>query len=142
MQDERWNHPLYTTTAINDEGLEGHAYIPGGLKVQTSSPMNDHPGTNPEQLLGLSLSTCLEATLEAVEKEHGLPHTGAVRVKVALIGTRAEYQLLVHAQVMAKRVDFDPAKPFTGEIENRRPVSKLRNKRGNYTIETVKYFKV
>ncbi|MFK5280907.1 OsmC family protein, partial [Lacticaseibacillus paracasei] len=75
MQDERWNHPLYTATAINDEGLEGHAYIPGGLKVQTSSPMNDHPGTNPEQLLGLSLSTCLEATLEAVEKEHGLPHT-------------------------------------------------------------------
>ncbi|GEL37958.1 hypothetical protein FC12_GL001291 [Lacticaseibacillus paracasei subsp. tolerans DSM 20258] len=54
MQDERWNHPLYTRTAINDEGLEGHAYIPGGLKVQTSSPMNDHPGTNPEQLLGLS----------------------------------------------------------------------------------------
>ena len=78
MQDERWSHPLYTATAINDEGLEGHAYIPGGLKVQTSSPMNDHPGTNPEQLLGLSLSTCLEATLEAVEKEHGLPHTGAV----------------------------------------------------------------
>ncbi|MDN6037576.1 MAG: dihydroneopterin aldolase, partial [Lacticaseibacillus paracasei] len=23
MQDERWNHPLYTTTAINDEELEG-----------------------------------------------------------------------------------------------------------------------
>ena len=95
MQDERWSHPLYTATAINDEGLEGHAYIPGGLKVQTSSPMNDHPGTNPEQLLGLSLSTCLEATLEAVEKEHGLPHTGAVRVKVAFIGARAEYQFLV-----------------------------------------------
>lgn len=50
MQDERWNHPLYTTEAINDEGLEGHAYVPDGLKVQTSSPMNDHPGTNPEQL--------------------------------------------------------------------------------------------
>ncbi|RDF85253.1 dihydroneopterin aldolase [Lacticaseibacillus paracasei] len=141
MQDERWNHPLYTTTAINDEGLEGHAYIPGGLKVQTSSPMNDHPGTNPEQLLGLSLSTCLEATLEAVEKEHGLPHTGAVRVKVAFIGARAEYQFLVHAQVMIKGVDFDTAKAFTNEIENRCPVSKLLKNSGNYTIETVTDFK-
>ena len=46
MADERWQHPLYTTEAINDEGLEGHAYVPGGLKVQTSSPLNDHPGTN------------------------------------------------------------------------------------------------
>ena len=40
MADERWQHPLYTTEAINDEGLEGHAYVPGGLKVQTSSPLN------------------------------------------------------------------------------------------------------
>ncbi|MDN5968752.1 MAG: OsmC family protein, partial [Lacticaseibacillus paracasei] len=112
-----------------------------GLKVQTSSPMNDHPGTNPEQLLGLSLSTCLEATLEAVEKEHGLPHTGAVRVKVAFIGTRAEYQFLVHAQVMVKGVDFDTAKTFTNEIENRCPVSKLLKNSGNYTIETVTDFK-
>lgn len=68
MQDERWNHPLYTTTAINDEGLEGHAYIPGGLKVQTSSPTNDHPGANPEQLLGLSLNTCLEATWKRLKR--------------------------------------------------------------------------
>ena len=140
MQDERWNHPLYTTEAINDEGLEGHAYVPGGIKVQTSSPMNDHPGTNPEQLLGLSLSTCLEATLEAVEKEHGLPHTGAVRVKVAFIGARAEYQFLVHAQVMVKGVDLDTAKAFTEEIENRCPVSKLLKNSGNYTIETVTNF--
>ena len=70
-----------------------------------------------------------------------MPHTGAVRVKVAFIGTRAEYQFLVHAQVMVKGVDFDTAKAFTGEIENRCPVSKLLKNSGNYTIETVTDFK-
>ena len=89
MQDERWNNPLYQTEAVNDEGLEGHAYVPGGIKVETSSPMNSHPGTNPEQLLGMSLATCLEATLEAIEKEHGVPHTAEVHVKVAFICSRA-----------------------------------------------------
>lgn len=73
MQDERWNNPLYQTEAVNDEGLEGHAYVPGGIKVETSSPMNSHPGTNPEQLLGMSLATCLEATLEAIEKSTAFP---------------------------------------------------------------------
>ncbi|MDN6596193.1 MAG: OsmC family protein [Lentilactobacillus parabuchneri] len=140
MQDERCNNPLYQTEAVNDEGLEGHAYVPGGIKVETSSPMNSHPGTNPEQLLGMSLATCLEATLEAIEKEHGVPHTAEVHVKVAFIGSRAVYQFLVHAQIMVKGVDFETADKFAKEAENRCPVSKLLKNSGNYTAETVEQF--
>ncbi len=52
---------LYHTEVINDAGLNGHARVTlgGDLDVLTSSPLQDDPGTNPEQLLGLALATCL-----------------------------------------------------------------------------------
>ena len=60
---------LYHTEVINDAGLNGHARVTlgGDLDVLTSSPLQDDPGTNPEQLLGLALATCLNATIEAEE---------------------------------------------------------------------------
>lgn len=141
QKDERWNQSLlYQTEAVNDEGLNGHAYVPDGIKVETSNPLNSRPGTNPEQLLGMSLATCLEATLQAVEREHGVPHTAEVHVKVAFIGEKAEYQFLVHAQIMVKGVDFETADKFAQEAENRCPVSKLLKNSGNYTAETVTSF--
>lgn len=136
----RWQQALYTTEGINSEGLEGHAYVPGGLKVQTSSPLNSHPGTNPEQLLSLSLSTCLEATLEAIEREHQLPHTAAVRVQVAFIGERAHYEFLVNAQIKIDGVDFKTAQELTAEAEKRCCVSQLLAGSQNYTVETVTKF--
>ena len=62
---------LYHTEVINDAGLNGHARVTlgGDLDVLTSSPLQDDPGTNPEQLLGLALATCLNATIEAEEDE-------------------------------------------------------------------------
>ncbi|GEP24445.1 MAG: OsmC family protein [Lentilactobacillus diolivorans] len=140
MDDSRWNHTLYQTQAINSEGLEGHAYVPDGIKVKTSSPLNDHAGTNPEQLLGMSLSTCLDATLEAIEHERKLPHISAVRVKVAFIGARANYEFLVHAQIKIDGVDSQTAKAMTKEAEERCCVSKLLKNSGNYTVETVTHF--
>lgn len=138
--DPRWHNALYTTEGINSEGLEGHAYIPNGLKVQTSSPLNQHPETNPEQLLSLSLSTCLEATLEAIEREHHLPHTSAVRVQVAFIGERAHYEFLVNAQIKISGVDFETATKMTAEAEKRCCVSQLLAGSRNYTVETVREF--
>ncbi|MBX6947133.1 hypothetical protein [Levilactobacillus brevis] len=55
--------PLYRTVAINDDGLESHSYIPGGLDVLTSSPSNDQPGANPEQFVGLAERRCPVAKL-------------------------------------------------------------------------------
>lgn len=79
-------HILYTTEAVNQDGLNGQSFIKtGGLTVTVSNPLNNKPGTNPEQLLGLSLSTCMNATLQAIEREHGLAHTAEVRVTVTLI---------------------------------------------------------
>lgn len=138
--DARWKKPLYVTTAINDEGLEGHAYVPEGIKVQISNPMNDHPGTNPEQLLGMSLATCLKATLQAVENEHNVPQSAQVHVNVAFVGERAVFEFLVHVQIRIPGVDFSTAQAFVHEAEGRCPVSKLLSANSTYTVETVEEF--
>jgi osmotically inducible protein OsmC len=38
---------LYTTQAINVDGLQGESYVPDGLTVPVSSPLSAAPGTNP-----------------------------------------------------------------------------------------------
>ena len=65
---------LYQTVVENKEGIQGHAKVitGGDLDVLTSNPVHDTPGTNPEQLIGLALATCLNATIEAEEKRRGL----------------------------------------------------------------------
>ncbi|GAW63015.1 organic hydroperoxide resistance protein [Ligilactobacillus acidipiscis DSM 15836] len=135
--DPRWQTALYTTETYNEEGLEGHAYVPDGLNLQTSSPLNNHPGTNPEQLLGMSLCTCLVATMQAVEKEHQLEHHAKVRAKIAYIGERAHYEFLVHAQICVPQVDFDRAKKLVAETEKRCCVSQLLSGSKNYSVEAV-----
>ncbi|MBM7544278.1 OsmC family protein [Periweissella beninensis] len=138
MIDKRWQDALYITEVINDEGLEGHTYVPNGLKLKTSSPLNSNPGTNPEQLLGMSLSTCLEATLQAIEREHALPHTAAVYVKVAFVGSKAHYEFLVHAEVSLPGVAPALAQAMVTEVEDRCPVSQLLRQSANYTISLAK----
>lgn len=65
---------LYQTIVENSAGIEGHAKVISGgdLDVLTSNPVHDTPGTNPEQLIGLVLATCLNATVEAEEKRRSL----------------------------------------------------------------------
>lgn len=141
--DERWNNALYRTVSINDEGIDnGHAYVPGGISVQISSPMNDKPGTNPEQLLGMSLATCLKATLEAIEDEHGVPRSAQVRVNVAFVKASdgKTFEFLIHVQIRIPAVDFATAKTFVEEVEGRCPVSKLLRGNETYTVEAVETF--
>lgn len=59
---------LFHTEVVNDKGLSGEAYVKDGLRVLVSSPLNDEPGTNPEELLGLSWGTCLNSTIHALLK--------------------------------------------------------------------------
>lgn len=77
---------LYQTVVENKEGIQGHAKVitGGDLDVLTSNPVHDTPGTNPEQLIGLALATCLNATIEAEEKRRGLSHQSVVRVGIKM----------------------------------------------------------
>lgn len=77
---------LYETIAVNKDGVNGETYInkEDGLSVKVSSPLNNQIGTNPEELLGLSLSTCFNSTIKAILKEKKLVNKSRVEVKVQL----------------------------------------------------------
>lgn len=130
----------YETEAINNDGVNGVAYIPNGLAVAVSHPLEDKPGTNPEQLLGLSLSTCMSATLEAIEKENGLPHLAEVRVHVSMVKSTDGLDFLVTALIHIPHISHSQAVDFAHQAERRCPVSKLLSNSGKYTIEVVDNF--
>lgn len=138
--DNRWNKTIYRTEGFNKMGLEGEAYIKDDLTVTTSSPLNKNSGTNPEQLLSLSLSTCLEATLEAIEKERKLPHTAEVRVIVGLIGQKGNFEFLVNAEIRLPGVEKELARAMVKEAEQRCCVSKLLLNSNNYIVSYVEQF--
>ncbi|MFC6164249.1 OsmC family protein [Lactiplantibacillus dongliensis] len=125
---------LYTTQAINTDGLQGNTYVPGGLTVPVSSPLSAAPGTNPEQLIGLALSTCLNATLELIEKEQRVPHQSTVVTTVKLSRDQQGYQFLVDATVTIPEVDQDTAVAWLKLAEARCPVAKLLAGSANVTI--------
>ncbi len=140
MVDPRWNDISYHTVAVNDEGLEGTAYIENGQEIKTSSPMNNHEGFNPEQLLGLSLSTCLKATLQAIEKEKNLADTAKVHVEVGFLRRKVPWEFLVHARIAIPGVSLDEANEMAKSAEKRCPVSQLLSGSKNYTVEVVNDF--
>ncbi|WP_057741718.1 OsmC family protein [Liquorilactobacillus capillatus] len=131
---------LYETEAINKDGLNGHAFIKDGLKIAISNPRGQAEGTNPEQLLGLSLSTCMNATLQAIEREQGLEHTSEVRVKVLMVKGSKGLEFLVKARIRIPSVELETAKRFVKLAEQNCPVSKLLSSNDNYTIEVVEEF--
>lgn len=137
--DKHYLHK-YETKAINRDGLKGVAFVPNGLTVAVSDPLNDEPGANPEQLLGLSLSTCMAATLEAIEKENGLPHLAEVRVHVSMVKGTEGLEFLVTAKIAIPHITHGQAVDFVHQAEKRCPVSKLLSNSGNYTIEVVDQF--
>ncbi|WP_125583371.1 OsmC family protein [Levilactobacillus cerevisiae] len=132
--------PRYRTVAINDDGLESHSYIPGGLDALTSSPTNDRPGANPEQFVGLALSTCLNATLEAIEERKGIPHTSQVHTIVEMARDTRGLQFYVTAQVRIPGVDQATAESMVDLAERRCPVAKLLSGSDNVHVELVKEF--
>lgn len=131
----------YETDAVNHDGLNGYAYVPNGVSVAVSNPLNEKmPGANPEQLLGLSLSTCMGATLQAIEKENNLPHRAQVHVQVTMVKGTAGLEFLVDARVRIPHISHAQAEDFVHQTEKRCPVSKLLSGSENYTIHVVDEF--
>jgi len=132
--------PLYRTVAINDDGLESHSYVPGGIDAKTSTPLSADPGANPEQFIGLALSTCLNATLEAIEKRDQMPHTSQVHTIVEMARDRRGFQFYVTAQVRLPNVDRATAEAMIDLAERRCPVAKLLSGSANVSVELVEDF--
>ncbi|MGX7074772.1 OsmC family protein [Globicatella sanguinis] len=130
---------LYHTEVINRDGIEGVAYIneADGLQVQVSSPTKNIPGTNPEQLLGLALTTCLNATIEAEEKRRGYEHQAVVKAEIDLAPDEPGYQFFIAVKVAMPHLEKAEAQSILAISLKRCPVVKLLKDSENVTIELV-----
>ncbi|MBZ5964021.1 MAG: OsmC family protein [Leuconostoc gelidum] len=136
------NESLYHTEIENTAGLVGHVktITTSDLSVQTSGPLSDEPGTNPEQLLGAALATCLNATIEAEEKRRQLEHKSVVRVGVDMARDAKGFQFFVTAQVKIPHVNRQEAEDMLAIVAQRCPVSKLLSGSSNVQIMLVDDF--
>ena len=122
---------LYTTTAINEDGLTGVAYTKGNgdkdFSVQISSPRSTDAGTNPEQLFGLAYATCLNASIGFVEQRKKLEHNSKVEVKIDLTFDREGEGYLFHPSVIVTMPgrDEELAREILEEAERQCPIHKL-----------------
>lgn len=118
---------LYHTEVINKDGLTGYSYVnePDGLSVKVASPIANTQGTNPEQLLGLSLATCLNATIEAEERRRGFVHQSVVMVEVDLSHDTVGYQFFVNVKISIPHVTNEEAQDILTIAKQRCPMVKL-----------------
>ena len=122
---------LYTTTAVNEDGLTGVAYTKGNgdkdFSVQISSPRSADAGTNPEQLFALAYATCLNASIGFVEQRKKLEHNSKVEVKIDLTFDYEGEGYLFHPSVIVTMPgrDEELAREILEEAERQCPIHKL-----------------
>jgi organic hydroperoxide reductase OsmC/OhrA len=134
---------LFKTTVVNTEGVDGIAYVDrkDGLRVVTSSPLNDLPGTNPEELFGLALTTCLNATIQSLLKARGKENqskvTSDIHLKREKNGIGYFFEVNVFAAI--EGLSVEDAQTVVESAEKRCPVAKLTQGATTLTIHTVAY---
>lgn len=115
----------YRTSAISDSDSE-LSQVPGGIAVRTSNPLRTQTpadAADPEQLLALAWSTCLNATAQAVAG----PVRTRVRVEVALADAegRPGFEFHVHAFVSGEGLSLSEAEDLAAAAHARCPISRL-----------------
>lgn len=134
---------LYETIAVNKDGVNGETYInkEDGLSVNVSSPLNNQVGTNPEELLGLSLSTCFNSTIKAILKEKKLVNKSRVEVKVQLKKELEGMGFLFDVLILAAIDDLNPEviEDIVHAASLRCPVYKLIKESDTVSVHIIDY---
>lgn len=134
-------HPksLFHAEVVNDQALQGEAFVKNdGLRVVISDPLSPDLGTNPEELLGLSLSTCLNATIQALLKGRGLKNKSQVEVHIDLVPEeKGGFFFEVLALAKIESLPFEKAERIVQAAEKRCPVAKLLEGSKTVTVKTV-----
>lgn len=134
---------LYETIAVNKDGVNGETYInkEDGLSVKVSSPLNNQIGTNPEELLGLSLSTCFNSTIKAILKEKKLVNKSRVEVKVQLKKEIEGMGFLFDVLILAAIDDLNPEviEDIVHAASLRCPVYKLIKESDTVSVHIIDY---
>lgn len=134
---------LYETIAVNKDGVNGETYInkEDGLSVKVSSPLNNQIGTNPEELLGLSLSTFFNSTIKAILKEKKLVNKSRVEVKVQLKKELEGMGFLFDVLILAVIDDLNPEviEDIVHAASLRCPVYKLIKESKSVAVHIIDY---
>lgn len=135
--------PLFETKIVNTDGVDGVAYVDktDGLRVITSSPLSEAPGTNPEELFGLAMTTCLNATIQSLLKARGLENKSRVESEIQLKRESNGIGYFFDVKLFASVEDFDlkEAEKIVKSAEKRCPVSKLTQGATTLVINTISY---
>ena len=140
MKDSK---PLFHAEIVNETGVNGQAFVKnGGLNVKLSSPLSDEEGTNPEELLGLSFSTCLNATIQSLLKARGKEYESRVEVHVDYMREPNGIGFFFNVEAFAKieGLSFEESTKIVEEAENRCPVSKLLAGSQTVSVTAVEQF--
>lgn len=134
---------LFEATVHNTDGVDGTAFVegPDALAVKTSHPLNNSSGTNPEELFGLAVTTCLNATIQSLLKARGFQNRSKVSAKIQL--RREEdgvgYYFKVNLSAAIEDMNLTEAEAIVLSAEKRCPVSKLTQGSDTIEISTVPY---
>lgn len=134
---------LFETEVVNTDGVDGTAYVnrEDGLRVVTSSPMNENPGSNPEELFGLALTTCLNATIQSLLKARGKENkskvSSTIQLKRESEGIGYYFDVKVYASI--EHFNTEQAEKVVKSAEKRCPVAKLTQGATTLDIVTVPY---
>lgn len=134
---------LFEAIVHNEEGVDGTAYVEGKdrLSVTVSSPTSREPGTNPEELFGLALTTCLNATIQSLLKARGLDNRSKVTAKIQLkreeSGVGYFFQVYIFASI--EGLSLERADNIVQSADKRCPVAKLTQHAPTIELKTVPY---
>ncbi|MEJ6554939.1 OsmC family protein [Microbacterium esteraromaticum] len=131
----------YRTEAINGDGGTGTARVIDGMEVPVASPLAPNPdpdASNPEQLLALAWSTCLNATAQALVKRE---RRTAVRIEVELhdAAEGPGYEFHVDAHLSAEGLTLAETEDLLERAHARCPVSKLLHGASTVRVHAEEY---
>lgn len=131
---------LYEVTVTNNEGINGVLTSSSGETFETSHPTSSDKGTNPEELLAVAWSTCLNATIQALLSARGYKNLRSrVRVSVSLHQATSGYHFRLHAVASIENLSIEEATKIVHSADKRCPVSKIFSGYEHLTVSVESY---
>lgn len=132
---------LYETSAINQDGVKGETFIKNGKSYPVSSPVSSEPGTNPEELLALAMSTCFNATVKALLKEQRKTVESRTETIVQLYREQETvgYYFDVKVLLGVESYDLNQTQEVLEAAIKRCPVSKLVSNSTTVNFQAIKF---
>lgn len=132
---------LYQTTIKKNDDLNGCLHFSDNASLSTQHPLTDHPGYNPEQLIGAAWATCLQATIQTILEEKGYSLQSKTTITVSLCPEKENkgYYFDVLAQASIEHLPLSEVESIIHAAHKRCPVSKLLQGSKTLRLEVVPF---